>query len=246
MKNFIYAAIVIIVIHLWFFTNIQIKQIDKISTTKQSINQSTTVKYVKLVQPKPLVQKSTPPKPIKELFKKVQSVKKKKKVYKKVPKKIKKTPKRVNKVKKRINPISTKTVPKQPVSKLESMLAAAPTNTPLDKLTLSYIKLYGKEYKKFTPKQKEYLNKNLKHIGRITQRYLRYPSIAARTQQHGTNVVEFFLHPNGDISKLRLISKRKYTALDENSIHTIQIAYQDYPRPKEVTKIRIYINYLLR
>jgi len=59
------------------------------------------------------------------------------------------------------------------------------------------------------------------------------------------NVVEFYLHPNGDITDLKLADSSYYTALDTNSIDTIRIAYQDYPRPLEKVKIKIYIKYIL-
>lgn len=107
-------------------------------------------------------------------------------------------------------------------------------------------KLYGDEFKSFTKEQKEFLKENLKDIGAITQRYLKYPTIAAKLGQHGVNIVEFFLHPNGDISDLKIIDGSGYEILDKNSIYTIEIAYKEYPRPKSVTKIRIYVHYYLR
>lgn len=115
----------------------------------------------------------------------------------------------------------------------------------LDPLTQSYIRLYGEQYFKFTDEQKRYLKNNLSKIGMITQRYLEYPHISLRTGQSGVNVVEFYLHPNGDISELKLLDNSGYTALDTNSIETIEVAYKDYPRPKEITKIKIYVKYIL-
>ncbi|MGD9595809.1 MAG: energy transducer TonB, partial [Wolinella sp.] len=68
-------------------------------------------------------------------------------------------------------------------------------------------------------------------------------SIAGQLGQEGINAVEFYLHPNGDISDLRLIRSVGYTLLDKNSLKTIEIAYKDYPRPKTKTKIRIKVYY---
>jgi len=115
----------------------------------------------------------------------------------------------------------------------------------LSELTQSYIKLYGEQYFTFSENQKKYLKQNLNTIGRITQRYLRYPQISIRTKQQGTNVIEFYLHPNGDISELKLIDSSYYTALDDNTIKTIKIAYQDYPKPAEKVKIKIYVKYIM-
>ena len=115
----------------------------------------------------------------------------------------------------------------------------------LDPLTQEYIKLYGEQFFAFSKEQKKYIRNNISTIGKITQRYLEYPRISIRTRQSGVNIVEFYLHPNGDITDLKLVDSSGYTALDGNSVETIRIAYKDYPKPIEPVKIRIYIKYLL-
>jgi len=115
----------------------------------------------------------------------------------------------------------------------------------LDPITQSYIKLYGNQYFKFSKEQKRYLKSNLSLIGKITKKYLRYPDISIRTNQSGINIIEFILHPNGDITNLKLLDSSGFTALDKNTIKTIELAYKEYPRPSEDTKIRIYITYIL-
>ena len=62
-------------------------------------------------------------------------------------------------------------------------------------------------------------------------------------EKEGDNVIEFYLHPNGDITELMLLRSSGYSLLDENSLHTIKIAYKDYPYPSEKTKIRIRVTY---
>ncbi len=106
--------------------------------------------------------------------------------------------------------------------------------------------LYGKEFDSFSPTQKKFIKKNLGLIHRITQRTLTrngYPEIAIRTRQQGTNVVSFYLHPNGDISNLHLKTKIGYAALDDNTLQVIRIAYKDYPLPNKKTKIVFYVQY---
>jgi len=106
--------------------------------------------------------------------------------------------------------------------------------------------LYGSEFDSFTPTQKKFIKKNLGIIHRITQRTLiqnGYPDIAVRTHQEGTNVVTFYLHPNGNITGLHLKSRIGYTALDDNTLQVIRIAYKDYPHPKTKTKITFYVQY---
>jgi TonB family protein len=108
--------------------------------------------------------------------------------------------------------------------------------------------LYGKEFYHFTKTQQKFIRDNLSEIYRITQNTLYmngYPEVAVRTQQQGVNIVSFYLHPNGDISQLRLVKPMGYEALDQNTIAVIQIAYKDYPRPKTKTKIVFYVNYRL-
>jgi TonB family protein len=108
--------------------------------------------------------------------------------------------------------------------------------------------LYGREFYSFTKTQQKFIKDHLSEIHRITQNTLvmnGYPDVAVRTGQQGTNVVSFYLHPNGDISNLRLVKRMGYEALDKNTISVIQIAYKDYPRPKTKTKIVFYVNYSL-
>jgi TonB family protein len=106
--------------------------------------------------------------------------------------------------------------------------------------------LYGKEFNSFSPTQKKFIKQNLGLIHKITQLTLvrnGYPEIAIRTRQQGTNVVSFYLHPNGDISGLRLKRKIGYASLDKNTLEVIRIAYKDYPLPNKKTKIVFYVQY---
>ena len=106
--------------------------------------------------------------------------------------------------------------------------------------------LYGGEFNSYSATQKKFIRNNLGTIHRITQRTLTrngYPDIAVRTRQQGTNVVSFYLHPNGDISGLRLRTRIGYQALDQNTLDVIRIAYKDYPLPNKKTKIMFYVTY---
>jgi len=105
---------------------------------------------------------------------------------------------------------------------------------------------YGSEFNSFTKTQKRFIEKNLGSIYQITQRTLTrngYPSVALKTQQQGTQIVTFYLHPNGKITGLRLKRPIGYASLDKNTIRVIRIAYKDYPRPKTKTKITFYVEY---
>ena len=106
--------------------------------------------------------------------------------------------------------------------------------------------LYGKEFNTFTSTQKKFIRNNLSRIHQLTQRTLSrngYPTVAIQTRQQGTNVVSFYLHPNGDITGLRLKKRIGYTSLDDNTLKVIRLAYKDYPLPNQKTKITFFVQY---
>ena len=108
--------------------------------------------------------------------------------------------------------------------------------------------LYGEAFNAYTPTQKKFIQNNLGTIHRITQNTLTsngYPEIAIRTRQQGTNIVSFYLHPNGDISDLKLKRPIGHQALDQNTLEVIRTAYKDYPLPNKKTKIIFYVKYLI-
>jgi TonB family protein len=213
------------------------------------------------------IKKPTPPAKKKLLDEKARLVVEKKeseennvtKVVKKKEIKKEEKPKKVvkKKVEKKKKKIVKKTRPKKPSRPKRGLAGAlmgsgrsvslAPSAPSSPNYGSHMIKqLYGSEFDSFTPTQKKFIKKNLGLIHRITQRTLiqnGYPDIAVRTRQEGTNVVTFYLHPNGNITNLRLLSRIGYTALDDNTLQVIRIAYKDYPRPKTKTKITFYVQY---
>ncbi len=103
--------------------------------------------------------------------------------------------------------------------------------------------LYGEEFGDLGTAQKNFIKNNLRNIGRITQSYLKYPQVAAYFEQSGVNAVEFYLHPNGDITDLKIIKSSGLHSFDSGTLNTIKIAYKDYPRPTEKTLIKIHVTY---
>ena len=145
-----------------------------------------------------------------------------------------------------------------PLSQLASALGAPANPSPprpaapsIDQINRAFSKktfyaLYKDEFDRFSPTQRKFIENNLARIQGITQHYLTqrgYPPFAGEMGQQGTNVVEFYLLPNGDITGLKIITPTGFEQLDQNSIDTIKTAYKDYPHPKEKTKIRFYIHY---
>ncbi len=158
-----------------------------------------------------------------------------------------KTKKPKTEEKKKIESISMKDI-EESLVKNETEKSTPPTIKSIDdsiKKNEKIDDLYGSEFDEYSNEQKEFIKENLDDIGKITQSYLRYPRVAVETAQSGKNIVEFYLLPNGDIEELKLLRGSSYTLLDKNSIRTVEIAYKEYPRPKERTKIRINVFYRL-
>jgi len=109
-------------------------------------------------------------------------------------------------------------------------------------------KLYGEKFGKLSQAQQEYILDNQEIMRRITQQVLnRQASVAdlSRIDINTNDVVEFYLHPNGDMSDFKFLKKTGYFTLDDVTRATIEYAYSKYPRPKEKTLIRYNVFYNL-
>ena len=108
------------------------------------------------------------------------------------------------------------------------------------------IDLYGDELGDYGMAEIDFLVNNLRDIGRITQYHINrrgYPREAAILGQSGKNVIEFYLHPNGDISELRVVSSSNSIILDNDMQTNIKVAFREYPRPTTKVKIRFFMTY---
>ena len=110
-------------------------------------------------------------------------------------------------------------------------------------------KLYGSKWGKLSPAEQEYLLDNTEVMRRITQEVLNRQARVSDINDinvNKSNVIEFYLHPNGDMSDFKFLSKSGYYILDDLTKTTIGYAYSKYPRPKEKTLIRYNVFYNLR
>jgi outer membrane biosynthesis protein TonB len=108
--------------------------------------------------------------------------------------------------------------------------------------------LYGEEFGKLSPGQQQYIIDNQEIMRRITQQVLTRVArvnLPRDLNVNRSNVIEFYLHPNGDMSDFKFISKSGYYVLDDTTKETIEYAYSRYPRPKEKTLIRYNVYYNL-
>ena len=108
--------------------------------------------------------------------------------------------------------------------------------------------LYGEEFGKLTPGQQQYIIDNQEIMRRITQQVLTRVArvnLPRDMNVNARNVIEFYLHPNGDMTDFRFIKKSGYYVLDDTTKETIEYAYSKYPLPKEKTLIRYNVYYNL-
>ena len=109
--------------------------------------------------------------------------------------------------------------------------------------------LYGSKFGELSQAQQEYILDNQEIMRRITQQVLtRQASVSNLNglNVNRINVIEFYLHPNGDMSDFKFLQKSGYFLLDDITKVTIEYAYSKYPRPKEKTLIRYNVMYDLR
>jgi TonB family protein len=105
--------------------------------------------------------------------------------------------------------------------------------------------LYGELIHDLSAEEKAFIEDRLEGIGRITQRYLRYPDLAGRLRMSGEVVLAFMLLPGGDITPIEVQKSSGYSLLDDNAVRTVEIAHKDYPHPDEPVRIRLRVIYRL-
>ena len=107
---------------------------------------------------------------------------------------------------------------------------------------------YGETFGKLSEGEKKYMIDNQEVMRRITQEQLNRlapVNIPRNLSVTTSNIIEFNLHPNGDISDLRLITASGTEILDDTSLQTIEYSYHRYPLPKQKTRVRYKVGYYL-
>ncbi len=115
-------------------------------------------------------------------------------------------------------------------------------------LTQDIKELYGDEFGKLTPVAQKYILDNTEIMRRITQETLtRVASVnlSRDLNMNATNVIEFYLHPNGDMTDFKFLHKSGHFELDNTTKETIEYSYSKYPRPTEKILIRYNVFYNL-
>lgn len=109
--------------------------------------------------------------------------------------------------------------------------------------------LYGSKFAQLSPGEQKYILDNMEIMRRITQETLNRVgsvNIPNNLRVNSMNIIEFNLHPNGDMTDFRFLYNSNYYILDDTTRETIQYAYSKYPRPQQTTLIRYRVYYNLR
>lgn len=109
--------------------------------------------------------------------------------------------------------------------------------------------LYGDVFSDLSAGEQKFIMDNQETMRRITQDILaRYAPYRIPPDLEGdeSNMVEFYLHPDGSVTDLHFLTNSRFELLDNVTLETLGIAYKKYPRPEQPTLIRYRIEYLLR
>lgn len=156
-------------------------------------------------------------------------------------------------VAKSVADIERKLQPKKEFSLHDSLSKADPDarenlSRSFTKLSDSIQKLYGDKFNELSEGEQKYILDNQEVMRRITQNVLdRYgrSRIPDNVRTNDTNMIEFYLHPDGSISDLHFLKNTQLSILNDTTKEVIELAYSKYPRPQQKTLIRYRVWYNL-
>ena len=215
----------------------QLKKLVKLPNTqpktkpKQTPKKKSTKKHSKPTVKKQILKKIKPP-----------EVSTKKQVY-------------TSMIKTSVKDLNSSKKPKKKSSLYASLLKKQPVQKQIKKRASrgsriggDFKEAYGDAFGKLSEGEIKYLIDNQERMRQITQQQLNRlaPVNIPRNLHISTmNTIEFYLHPNGDISGLKVISPSGKEILDDTSLQTIEYSYHRYPYPKQKTLIRYNVAYHL-
>ena len=248
----VYVSLIILFISV-NFTQHKIKQKSsnkiKISMKTLQIKKSKKINQKKLIKKKSIKKKKITKK---KILKKKQKNIIKKNIY--INKTLNINPKKkIKQVKKKEILQKQITKPDDPMAWLYEDMSQQQTETTTKQQNQNSInqnvkELYGSKFDTLSKAQQNYILDNQEIMRRITQRVLnRVASVNLKgnINVNTSNIVEFYLHPNGDMTDFKFLEKSGYFILDDTTRETIEYAYSQYPRPKEKTLIRYNVFYNL-
>ena len=101
---------------------------------------------------------------------------------------------------------------------------------------------------RLSPSERKYTLDNQEILHQIIQQTLDRVSRINTPRDlrvNSSNVAEFYLFANGDISEIKFITKSEYSIFNKITKETIAYAYEKFPRPDQKTLMRYKFDYYL-
>ncbi len=108
---------------------------------------------------------------------------------------------------------------------------------------------YGNDWGKLSRGEQKYILDNQEIMRRLTQTQLYATGstdIPNNLRVNEINIIEFYLHTNGDMTDFKIVKKSNFFLLDDVTKDVIESVYSKYPRPAQKTLIRYKFWYNLR
>lgn len=102
-------------------------------------------------------------------------------------------------------------------------------------------RLYGDKFKNLSNGEQKFILDNMTKMLMISNSVLRRyepARIPANFNGRGEVLLEFYLHPNGDISGLKILKGSNYSMMNDLFIETINLSFSKFPHPEQTTLIR--------
>lgn len=135
------------------------------------------------------------------------------------------------------------------LSKPTKRVSKEPKKQKVARFTQQIKEAYGSEWGKLSAGEQKYILDNQEIMRRLTQEQLYKTGsvdIPNNLRVNEINIIEFYLHPNGDMSDFKFVSNSNFYLLDDVTRDTIESVYSKYPRPQQKTLIRYKFWYNLR
>lgn len=109
------------------------------------------------------------------------------------------------------------------------------------KVTNNIQRSYGEKFNTLSPGEQKFILDNMTKMLIISNNVLRRyepARVPSNFTGRGEVLLEFYLHPNGDISDLKIIRGSNYSMMNDLFLETINLSFSKYPHPEQKTLIR--------
>lgn len=100
---------------------------------------------------------------------------------------------------------------------------------------------YGEKFNTLSQGEQKFILDNMTKMLIISNNVLRRyepARIPSNFTGRGEVLLEFYLHPNGDITDLKILKASNYSMMNDLFLETINLSFSKYPHPEQKTLIR--------